>query len=346
MATYKVIQDIEAEDKLLGPLTLRQFIYAIIVVVCGFLAFKLALVAWYLALPLLPPMILFGIIAAPLGGDQSSEIWLLAKLRFFLKPRLRIWDQTGMVELVSITVPKVIDASSYTDNLSQTEVTSRLKALSETIDSRGWAVKNIDVNLFAQPGAIPQVTSPTSDRLLDLPDAQFTPKDDIKMDEDMLDEKNNPVAQQLDQMIGASTKTHREKTLHRMADIRKHQAEIKNVRPVHETTAGGNWFIEPVTITRPGNDASTAQNFSPNTAGQTASFATTDDSTIQPRAPALPTVVIQKKPTKTQAASVTPAPDPGILNLAENDDLNVATIARQANRQAKPDIGEVTISLH
>ncbi|MGH7158305.1 MAG: PrgI family mobile element protein [Candidatus Saccharimonadales bacterium] len=28
MATYKVIQDIEAEDKILGPLTLRQFIYA------------------------------------------------------------------------------------------------------------------------------------------------------------------------------------------------------------------------------------------------------------------------------------------------------------------------------
>ena len=28
MATYKVIQDIEAEDKLIGPLTLRQFIYA------------------------------------------------------------------------------------------------------------------------------------------------------------------------------------------------------------------------------------------------------------------------------------------------------------------------------
>lgn len=25
MATYKVLQDIEAEDKLLGPLTLKQF---------------------------------------------------------------------------------------------------------------------------------------------------------------------------------------------------------------------------------------------------------------------------------------------------------------------------------
>ena len=27
MATYKVIQDIEAEDKFLGPLTLKQFIF-------------------------------------------------------------------------------------------------------------------------------------------------------------------------------------------------------------------------------------------------------------------------------------------------------------------------------
>jgi len=42
MATYKVIQDIEAEDKLLGPMTLRQFIYAVIVVVMGFVAFRLA----------------------------------------------------------------------------------------------------------------------------------------------------------------------------------------------------------------------------------------------------------------------------------------------------------------
>jgi len=39
MATYKVIQDIEAEDKLVGPLTLRQFIYAAIAAICGYLSF-------------------------------------------------------------------------------------------------------------------------------------------------------------------------------------------------------------------------------------------------------------------------------------------------------------------
>lgn len=39
MATYKVIQDIEAEDKLVGPLTLRQFIYAAIAAVCAYISF-------------------------------------------------------------------------------------------------------------------------------------------------------------------------------------------------------------------------------------------------------------------------------------------------------------------
>ncbi len=41
MATYKVIQDIEAEDKFVGPLTLKQFIFACITVVLGYLSFLL-----------------------------------------------------------------------------------------------------------------------------------------------------------------------------------------------------------------------------------------------------------------------------------------------------------------
>ncbi len=45
MATYKVIQDIEAEDKLLGPLSLRQFIYAVIVVLQIFVVFQLSKVS-------------------------------------------------------------------------------------------------------------------------------------------------------------------------------------------------------------------------------------------------------------------------------------------------------------
>jgi hypothetical protein len=44
MAVYKVIQDVEAEDKLLGPLTLKGFIYALIAATCAFIEFKLVFI--------------------------------------------------------------------------------------------------------------------------------------------------------------------------------------------------------------------------------------------------------------------------------------------------------------
>ena len=105
MATYKVIQDIEAEDKLLGPLSLRQFIYAVIVIVLGFVAFTLGQIQFLLVLPFIPPIMFFGLLAAPFGQDQSSEVWLLAKIRFMFKPRRRVWDQSGLSELVTVTAP-------------------------------------------------------------------------------------------------------------------------------------------------------------------------------------------------------------------------------------------------
>ncbi len=39
MATYKLMQDIEAEDHILGPLSLRQFIFALIAVFMFYLCF-------------------------------------------------------------------------------------------------------------------------------------------------------------------------------------------------------------------------------------------------------------------------------------------------------------------
>src|ERR1700722_15482071 len=101
MATYKVIQDIEAEDKLLGPLTLRQFVYAGIALLSGYLGFLAASKGAPFMLGIFVPITLIsGFFAFPWGRDQPTEIWALAKIRFFLKPRKRIWDQSGVRELV------------------------------------------------------------------------------------------------------------------------------------------------------------------------------------------------------------------------------------------------------
>jgi hypothetical protein len=202
LAQYKVIQDIEAEDKLLGPLSLRQFIYAAITVALGFVAFRIFMTAiWPLGFIFVPPMVFFGLLAAPFGAQQSSEIWLLAKIRFFLKPRRRIWDQTGLKELVTITVPKKIE-KQLTKGYSTDEVQSRLKALAATLDTRGWAVKNATAPVYGSSG----------DRLLDVGETT-TQRVTTDVTSDIMDISNSPRAQAMDAMIQKSAQQHRSKVI-------------------------------------------------------------------------------------------------------------------------------------
>ncbi len=54
MATYKVIQDIEAEDHILGPLSLRQFIFALVSIFMFYLCFLVYRSAGFLMVIFLP----------------------------------------------------------------------------------------------------------------------------------------------------------------------------------------------------------------------------------------------------------------------------------------------------
>ncbi len=301
MGTYKVIQDIEADDKLIGWMTPRQAIYATIVVISGAIGFLfITKGAWWAAIPLLPHMILFAVLAGPFMHDQPAEVWLLAKIQFFLKPRKRIWDQSGISELVTITVPKKIERI-LTDGLSQTEVKSRLQVLANVIDSRGWSTKNIATNPYGPTG----YAFANSDRLVDtsqLP--QQVPAIDVTDQEDILDEQMNPTAQHLQQMIAQSSQAHREQVIKTM------HHPIK--KPTKKDEPAQQWFA---------NDSNT-------TTGTTK-----------------PTATKHRQPATTPAQPINPV----VQQLANNDDLNIATIARQANKatgQSELGNNEVVISLH
>lgn len=388
MATYKVIQDIEAEDKLLGPLTLRQFIYAAIVAVCGFICFKLLFIKWFLILPFLPPMVLFSVLAAPFGHDQSSEIWLLAKIRFFLKPRRRIWDQSGVKELVKVTAPKRVERR-YTNGLTQEEVQSRLEVLARTLDSRGWAVKNVNVNLRSQPSYV--LGSASNERLIDpLAMTEEVSNSDVTVADDMLDEKNNPTAQNLDRMINDTAQKRREVLLSKM----QNKDTILTEPPQFQGQEGNDelWFMNGAggqgPQSRPGyahfdhnplvTPSATATHTSPSTPQSSLPSAEEqallekikkEQSRPDPMHSHLKTILPideqkrrkrealeRKQQAETRAAEakknintpVTTTPDPAILELASNDDFNIATIARQANKAMQRELedGEVVIKLH
>lgn len=331
MATYKVLQDIEAEDKLLGPLSLRQFIYAVIVAVTLFIMFKLALVQPFLAIPFLPVVILFTILAAPFGHDQSSEIWLLAKIRFALKPRRRIWNQSGLQELVKVTAPKKIE-QILTDGLDQGQVVSRLEALAKTIDTRGWVIKGVNSNQFSAP-VFTRAGHAQDDRLLSL--SFNTPSDDdLGSSEDILDVQNNPLAQKMDQMVQIGEAQRRQALLDKMGQIRDQQAQAP------ASTAS------PVPVPQPAA-VSDELNISFDLPPKQDSYGRT--AVLQPdidqSGAALPAAgsQAQKLVQDDPLMPVTAPPNPAILGLASNDDLTVAGIARQANKATGD--GEVIISL-
>lgn len=370
MSTYKVIQDIEAEDKLVGPLTLRQFIYAGIAAICLYLSF-LAVTkgATFMLVIFLPIAGTTGFFAFPWGKDQPTEVWALAKIRFALKPRKRIWDQSGVKEMVTVTVPKKVERA-LTDGLNQDEVRSRLSALADTIDSRGWVVKNVNLNSYDQATYAPAV----SDRLVD---ASALPQEvsnvDVQAADDILDEAANPIAAHFDSMINASSAAHRQQLMAQMRQptvaaqpqpaapqapndywfmqqqpaVAAGQASFASA-PVVAPSAAVNPPLVPQAATPTAEEEALVKKFKAENSSQTAAYShmktlrtpeeIQEDEARQAVAVAQ-AAAVAKPP-------VTPKDQAVIINLAQNDDLDVATIARQAHKQAEGDSNEVVISLH
>ena len=106
MSVYKVPQDVEAEDKLLGPFSFRQFIFLIIAVVSLGAAYILARILLPLGLIPVPIALFFGALALPLRKDQPMEVYLAAVISFMLKPKKRLWQPDGIEYLIEITTPK------------------------------------------------------------------------------------------------------------------------------------------------------------------------------------------------------------------------------------------------
>ena len=414
MAVHKVPQDVEADDKFFGPLTFKQFIFGGVTLVLGygtFYTFTNGIIP--IALVLLPFFLGFGALTVPWSKDQPTEIWLASRIRFFIVPHKRIWNQSGIKDLVTITAPKR-EAHIYTDGLTQDQVRSRFSALASVVDTRGWAVKSALAPvspLMASPtGSMPlQQPAITSDRLVAASaDSSVVERTQmVENTQDIMDDRQNPIAQQFNTLIEKSTEKHRQDTL-AMIQQARHNAEIRAT--VGQST--GPILPAPVAMSTQTNSASTALDWvskQPTKPADPVLTSFQDTAVIAPGAsgsaipsvgPAIATIgkadeenllehVKQKKQrdkqmrsrghikvvktpeeieaekreaeeraaqeaaeqarlAEEQARSASAAtPDPVILSLADNNDLNIETISRQAKKDKDrlDDNTEVVISL-
>ena len=379
MSEYKVLQDIEGEDHIIGWLTPRQTIYAAIVVVSLILAYVMGRLNFLLAVPWIIPIGFFGFLAAPLGKDQPNDVWAAAQIRFYFKSRKRLWDQSGMEDLIKITAPKKVE-KIYTDGLDQTQVRSRLQALSSTIDSRGWAIKGAALSM-------PVMNNPYSDnaddRLLEsnaLP--QEVPTSDITEADDILD-IDNAMAQRLEEQIKIQEQKRMDQVKQRIASPQTQPVS----QPQGQNTPRDFYFMQhpaqtgpvqsqeqPVQlatfssqIVAPGAQPSEASTNIPAEQSSTVSQvdeqallekirkekeATSQMSQSHMRVIKTPQQLAeeqamqekQRKEAEQKTAQAT-APD-AILKQLSQSDLKVSTISSVAKNAEKKDDGEVVISLH
>lgn len=354
MAVYKVPQDVEADDKLIGPFSFRQFIYLVIVAIAIAIGWGLSRLFIPLAIIPLPIVLFFGALALPLRKDQPMEIYLAAIVSFYLKPRRRLWQADGIQSLVEITVPKTVEVQR-SKNLSQSEAERRLSYLADIVDTGGWAIRGVNA---------PQTSSAMQNEVFF--EAQQT--------EDILSEDGG-VARSFDTMINKSDQRHRQEVLDRMrqpAPAAQPPAPPVVAPILADPYASFGMPSEPpipptepsvFTTPTPAIPATPSPQVTfnpyPNSMHQSVvtplSEQTSTMSQATPTPPSATPTPQQQTPSLVTLPATVPEPittsekpvSPDIINLANNPDLSIATIAHEANRirQQKIDETEVVISL-
>lgn len=305
MAVYKVPQDVEAEDKLVGPFTFRQFIYLLIAAGAGgltFLFFRAPAPFPFFSILTVPIMIGFLVLALPLRKDQPMEIYLLAVLRFMFKPKKRVWSTDGVPTMVVIDAPKMIERH-LTKDFSGEEASDRLGYLARIVDSRGWAAKGVD---------IPSAPAVSSVVVQDAANA-----------EDVMDEDTD-VARNFDALLAKQKEVSRSSARERMDQIAQGAPFVAN-------------NVMPPSFNAPAPTARAAAPPPPAPRPVTHGAA-------QHSAPAPQPVSTASTPA-VFAAYMTPPVSPAIMNLANNKDLSIQAIAHEAERLARNDELEVEIPL-
>ena len=306
MAVYKVPQDVEADDKLIGPFSFRQFVYLLIA--GGLIALAVALFQIFPALAIipLPPVFLFLALALPLKKDQPMETYLAALVSYYLKPRVRRWMPGQRESTIIITAPKVVE-EVRTRDLSQEEATNRLSFLADIVDSQGYAIKgmgNYNTNMRDDLVAEANAT-----------DDMFDSYQAMNLSRAVEREQKERHAEAIRGMQEAIRRNESLTYGGLASDADSARFGEKVVRP--ENTTIGNGAVEN-SVEKSVEDVveKPVENIEEN------------------RSPEI--TLPEKKPETSRR----------MQNLANNNDYSVATIAKEANRINRKDDDEVFISLH
>lgn len=134
MLQFTVPQFIETEDKIIGAITVRQFVILLVATILVAICYKvLGLTAFiFMALLILGIAIIFAFVKV---NGTAFHYFMLNIVQTFKKPRLRVWrkDDT-LITAFEFDVPAKAEAHTSTHSAYST---SRLNELALIVDTRG-----------------------------------------------------------------------------------------------------------------------------------------------------------------------------------------------------------------
>lgn len=107
MSTFQVPQFIDIEDKIIGPLSLRQFIILVCTAAVVFLSFKL--LQFWLWILVGGAFGALGLALAflKINGQNFSRV-SINFLKYMINPRLYVWQRSGEKKVLVKPQPKII----------------------------------------------------------------------------------------------------------------------------------------------------------------------------------------------------------------------------------------------
>lgn len=139
---YKVPQNVDIEDKVIGPLTVRQFIILLVAVgvilVLNFILIGPLRMIFFLAATIIGA--LSSIVAFVKYGDQNFEVFLLSAFKTFATPRKRVWKKEPFRPREEVIEKPKHEESIPPPKKSIDEAKNDLSRLAEIVDSGGYSI--------------------------------------------------------------------------------------------------------------------------------------------------------------------------------------------------------------
>ena len=140
---FQVPQNIELEDKIVGPLTLKNFLILLFGGMFIYLLFFLPLPRTIIIIIAAPIAIAILLISFVKIQDQSFIKFFTSLIYFWLRPKQRIWNQNDPTPIVKIkgkTKKEKVDESAKQKVISAKTV----EKLAEIVDTKGWKPISIE----------------------------------------------------------------------------------------------------------------------------------------------------------------------------------------------------------